>query len=218
VAAFSIVFATLEKSASAGAGGPARYIRCINETPTAFGVILRLCIKALSANADLFQTKMVQNAARAFACLASQDDPAISRVRNQYIEVLEQLARSCGLASLINEVLKSRAALREGVNSSLKANVMAPKVDTVRALLDGIDSNAFMLILIAKTDRFIGSASGKFDQKKNNIRAREIGLMLNNAGGINLMRNVHSKVKAAVGGTEARALEMIWNGIGEWLG
>ena len=74
------------------------------------------------------------------------------------------------------------------------------------------------LIKIGKTDEYLTvEPSNKFNDDKRNIRAREIGLRLNEMGGKKLMQHAYSKVKTALGRVTARELEFAWDGIGEWL-
>jgi hypothetical protein len=48
---------------------------------------------------------------------------------------------------------------------------------------------------------------------------RAIGQALHDAGGIELMRSVHAQFAAVLGNVGlARDLEMLWDGIGNWLG
>jgi hypothetical protein len=83
-----------------------------------------------------------------------------------------------------------------------------------------IDQLTAELIKIGKTVEFLTVSSkhtSAFDDTNKNIRAREIGARFNEMGGKKLMQEAHSKVKAALGGTQARELEYAWDGIGEWL-
>lgn len=74
------------------------------------------------------------------------------------------------------------------------------------------------LIKIGKTDEYLTvEPNSKFNDEKRNIRAREIGLRLNEMGGKKMMQQAYSKVKTALGGVPARELEFAWDGIGEWL-
>lgn len=49
-------------------------------------------------------------------------------------------------------------------------------------------------------------------------RAREIGELLYDRGGHDLMLQVHEEVRQALGGSSGRELEVAWDGIGEWQG
>lgn len=56
--------------------------------------------------------------------------------------------------------------------------------------------------------------SGRYDQDRKHKRAKEIGELLNQDAGIEMMRYAHAQVRAA--GCDATDLELCWNGIGEW--
>jgi hypothetical protein len=49
-------------------------------------------------------------------------------------------------------------------------------------------------------------------------RVRSIGSALNDAGGMNLMRQAHEIVRGRLGASCARELEVAWDGVGGWLG
>lgn len=73
------------------------------------------------------------------------------------------------------------------------------------------------LIEIGKTDEFLTvKPNSKFDENKRNIRAREIGLRLNEMGEKKMMQQAYFKVRAALGAVPSRELEFAWNDIGEW--
>jgi len=46
----------------------------------------------------------------------------------------------------------------------------------------------------------------------------DIGRELNARGGNDLMLEAYEVVRARLGGTAARELEVAWDGIGEWMG
>lgn len=73
------------------------------------------------------------------------------------------------------------------------------------------------LIEIGKTDSYVSTVpGGKFDENRKHIRAREIGKILNERGGIDLMRAAYYRVLAALP-EEACLLELAWGYIGDWL-
>ncbi|KAF9287625.1 hypothetical protein BGZ68_001546 [Mortierella alpina] len=49
-------------------------------------------------------------------------------------------------------------------------------------------------------------------------RVQSIGSALNDAGGMELMRQAHKTVRDRLGATRARELEVAWDGVGNWLG
>jgi hypothetical protein len=77
-----------------------------------------------------------------------------------------------------------------------------------------VDSLVYELVNIARANGFFRSKS----------RVCEIGEHLNSAGGIGLMRAVHRRVVLFIGdGSHSkegspRSLDMVWGGIGEWMG
>ena len=67
-------------------------------------------------------------------------------------------------------------------------------------------------------------AGGAFNEDFRNKRAREIGCLLHEKGGIRLMRKVHAQVLWRLHvkygldkNIQGRELEHCWTGIGEWL-
>jgi len=74
------------------------------------------------------------------------------------------------------------------------------------------------LIKIGKTEEFLTvEPKIEFDESKKNMRAREIGLRLNEMGGKKLMQQAYHKIKTDLGAIPARELEFAWDDIGEWL-
>jgi hypothetical protein len=61
-------------------------------------------------------------------------------------------------------------------------------------------------------------ALAKFDDDNENIRAREIGVILNDIGGHALMANVATNVVSSLGlgSIVAREFDAVWDGIGTW--
>ncbi len=75
------------------------------------------------------------------------------------------------------------------------------------------------LIQISQAEGFLASQpGGKFDSDGKNIRAREIGEELDGLGGMELMREVFYTIQPRIGSSNARQLEMVWGGIGDWQG
>jgi hypothetical protein len=73
------------------------------------------------------------------------------------------------------------------------------------------------LVEIGKTDGFLSQpAEGKFDENRKHIRARQIGQILNEKGGMPYMQTVFARFSKILPG-EARELEVCWGYIGEWL-
>jgi len=88
------------------------------------------------------------------------------------------------------------------------------------------------LIEIGRLESYVSSPSEKYDEHDNHKRARRIGQMLDDIpntwsrrtepaeddrGGLELMREVHSRVaREFPGSTLARELEAIWGGVGYW--
>jgi hypothetical protein len=74
------------------------------------------------------------------------------------------------------------------------------------------------LVEIAMKEGFLSTvAADWFDENLRNKRAREIGYLLYEKGGMRLMRKVHAQVLWRLNNVEARELEHCWTGIGEWL-
>jgi len=85
-------------------------------------------------------------------------------------------------------------------------------------VIDGkeVSKLATELYQIGQSDGYLSkSPGGAFDNNCKNIRARQIGAILNGMGGLDLMSLVHGKVQQARG--HARDLESCWGGIGDWL-
>jgi hypothetical protein len=74
------------------------------------------------------------------------------------------------------------------------------------------------LIQIGKTDDFLSERPGRpFNAQCRHVRAREIGLRLNNIGGVPLMEMAYRRVKKSLGVSLASHLEYAWSEIGSWL-
>ncbi len=63
----------------------------------------------------------------------------------------------------------------------------------------------------------IGSAGGFLAPDGDEERTREIGMKLYTDGGMAAMQAAHEQVAAWLP-YQARGLEFVWNGIGDWLG
>ena len=76
------------------------------------------------------------------------------------------------------------------------------------------------LIEIGNTEKFVSANQtepDKYDERLNHIRTREIGGLLDNSGGMPLMREAHDRVKNVLGAVVARELESAWGYIGDWM-
>jgi hypothetical protein len=79
------------------------------------------------------------------------------------------------------------------------------------------DALAAELIFIGKHNEFTvmkDDGSGRYDENNRHKRAREIGELLDQDAGIEMMRYAHNQVRAA--GCDATDLELCWNGVGQW--
>jgi|GEM_PF-414451 len=86
-----------------------------------------------------------------------------------------------------------------------------------KSLGPDVDRLVTELIQIGRTDDYLSMTPGvKFNEYRRNIRACEIGEVLNERGGMDLMQAAYYRVRAALP-VKARALECAWGGIGEWL-
>ena len=73
------------------------------------------------------------------------------------------------------------------------------------------------LIEIGRREGYISNPGEKYDEHHNHKRAREIGAILDDTGGMELMREVHSKIASEFrGSARARELESCWGGVGHW--
>jgi len=71
------------------------------------------------------------------------------------------------------------------------------------------------LTAIGTKEGFLAFKSGgRFNQQCRHIRAREIGMRLNMAGGSSLMRKVYERVDCR----NVRQLAAAWGEIGDWAG
>jgi hypothetical protein len=81
------------------------------------------------------------------------------------------------------------------------------------------------LVEIGVREGFLSTfAGGVFNEDFRHKRAREIGYLLNEKGGMRLMRRVHAQVLWRLNvehnldkNIQGRELEHCWTGIGEWL-
>jgi hypothetical protein len=70
------------------------------------------------------------------------------------------------------------------------------------------------LATIGNEEGFLSFRSGgRYNQQCRHIRAREIGLKLNMAGGSSLMRKVYDRVECQ----NVRQLAAAWDQIGDWV-
>lgn len=73
------------------------------------------------------------------------------------------------------------------------------------------------LINIGRSDGFMSvRAGGKFNQQCKHMRVLEIGIRLNQLGGLELMQVVFEKVRNSLGISETSTLNCAWDGIGKW--
>ena len=73
-----------------------------------------------------------------------------------------------------------------------------------------IDSLIEELIQIGRSDKFRS-------KNRDGERTREIGAILDRKGGMDLMKFAYYRVGRALGGAQARTLEVAWDKIGRWL-
>jgi hypothetical protein len=76
------------------------------------------------------------------------------------------------------------------------------------------------LIAIGSEGGFVSSQpSSGYDRSGVSIRAREIGVRLNDLGGLRLMKQAWWRVRFELSpGSAGRNLDIIWDRIGEWRG
>jgi hypothetical protein len=79
-----------------------------------------------------------------------------------------------------------------------------------------VDSLVAQLVEIGQAYDYISGSGDNFDGNGYHIRAREIGMRLNEVGGMELMQTVHYKVVAILGPRLGRSLEVAWGYIGDW--
>jgi len=79
-----------------------------------------------------------------------------------------------------------------------------------------IDALVEELIQIGKTTKFYGKNPGPDFNQSYDIRAREIGNILNVKGGMSLMQFACYRVGVVVGKREMSQLEGAWHNIGDW--
>ena len=74
------------------------------------------------------------------------------------------------------------------------------------------------LIDIGRHEGYVGNPDGTYDEHWNHRRARQIGAMLNDLGGMELMLEAHAKVAEEFSATaRPRELEACWGGVGHWM-
>jgi HEAT repeat protein len=74
------------------------------------------------------------------------------------------------------------------------------------------------LLQIGRTRGFLADSHASGFSSGKNVRARELGKILNAHGGMDLMRQVYESVRNELGSVPARELESAWGGIGPWMG
>ena len=80
-----------------------------------------------------------------------------------------------------------------------------------------IDGLIEELIQIGNTKKFLGEPGPDFNEHHHNIRTREIGQVLHEKGGKELMQFACYRVGTILGGTAMGDLESARNNIGDWL-
>jgi hypothetical protein len=78
------------------------------------------------------------------------------------------------------------------------------------------DSLVTELIEIGRTCDFVSDSGDSYDGNGYHKRAREIGIRLNEIGGMELMLSVYCRVVAKLGPGLGRSLEVAWGYIGGW--
>ena len=74
------------------------------------------------------------------------------------------------------------------------------------------------LIKIGEHEDYLSERSGgSFNSQYRNIRAREIGVRLDEIGGIALMEHIQKKVRKKLGANMAAHLAYAWSDIGKWV-
>jgi len=74
------------------------------------------------------------------------------------------------------------------------------------------------LIQIGQKDDYLSEhPGGHFNGQCRHRRAREIGTLLNEIGGYELMEMIYERVKKKLGRNLADHLEFAWSNIGEWM-
>jgi ankyrin repeat protein len=141
-----------------------------------------------------------------------------------------------GGANLLSRDCEGRTALdctrMEGAHDS--RSVLRSERETVENLLERIGTEQKVkataiaqsepdnvlveeLRALGRRPGFMSSAgSAAFDGDGRNVRAREIGRILNERGGLERMRRAAYEVRGAVGVPASEELSYIWNGIGSW--
>lgn len=73
------------------------------------------------------------------------------------------------------------------------------------------------LLRIGKTDDFLSERPGPpFNFQCRHIRAREIGKLLDEIGGLKLMEFAHRKVRQKLGVNLSEHLDFAWRDLGSW--
>ena len=111
----------------------------------------------------------------------------------------------------------------EQARKALQAVLDNPSNDeekiAAEAAMTSLEALTQELVKIGWGKGFIGTPGGDFDEHHNHIRTRHIGELLDQLGGMELMREVHAKVAKQVTRPGAgRELESCWDRIGHWRG
>jgi hypothetical protein len=74
------------------------------------------------------------------------------------------------------------------------------------------------LLRIGKTEDFLSERpGGSFNRECRHIRTREIGMRLNEIGGVQLMEFANRSVRRKLGKALSWHLEAAWKDIGKWI-
>ena len=109
-----------------------------------------------------------------------------------------------------------RSALRSIIDKDIRAEVIITGIATGRSAGPEFEQAVRRLVSIYRRHPQ-GFVLGKGGEAVKELRS--IGAMLNDQGGITLMRAAHAAFASGCGVQGAsRNLEFIWDGIGEWHG
>jgi hypothetical protein len=74
------------------------------------------------------------------------------------------------------------------------------------------------LVRIGKTEDFLSERpGGAFNRDSRHIRARDIGVRLNDIGGLRMMEYANRYVRRKLGKNLSWHLEAAWKDIGDWI-
>ncbi|MGD2247936.1 MAG: hypothetical protein PVF58_05985 [Candidatus Methanofastidiosia archaeon] len=97
-----------------------------------------------------------------------------------------------------------------------KEKCIEKKVYNGLNLEPGVSALIDELVEIGKTCGFISTPGGNFNGNGHHIRTREIGMQLDNMGGMELMQVAYYTVARVLGPVAGRSLEVAWGYIGNW--